>query len=62
MAVCQGLSARHLKDLKDKIRLDAKFISHQLDSPPPPCPRGLFQQKGHQELARERLHCLETLE
>ena len=32
LAVCQRLSARHLKELKDSIKVDAKYIGKELDS------------------------------
>ena len=41
LAVCQGLSERHIKRLKDDVKRTAKFISCRLDS----LPEGVLPKK-----------------
>ena len=57
LAVCQRLSARHLKELKDNIKLDANHIGRELDS------WELYHsdQGHHPWRARERVRLLENL-
>lgn len=58
LTVCQALSVRNLKELKDRVRVSAKYISCRLES----LPEGSFPKRHHSTQALDKLSWLENME